>query len=156
MVKNKEIKSSINGVIFESKLQRDGVFAQGELLLKVVPQNGLYVQVSIPDKDIGYIVKNQEANVRVDAFPFTRYGELKGSISRISADAVSPTDRTQFYSFPVDIKLQSNNLMFKDIKIPLSPGMSVTSNIKLREKRIISLVSDLLVDQTENIKSLRQ
>ena len=156
LLKNKEVKASIDGVVFDNRLQKTGVYSQGELLLKIVPQEGLYAEVSIPDKDIGFIKKGQQANVRVDAFPFSRYGELNGEISRISADAKSPTDRTNFYSFPVDIKLDSDKLKFKDIFIPLSPGMSVKSNIKLRDKRLISLVSDLLVDQTENIKSLRQ
>ena len=46
--------------------------------------------------------------------------------------------------------------MSDDIKIPLKPGMSITTNLKLRDKRVISLVSDLLVDQTDSIKSIRQ
>ena len=42
------------------------------------------------------------------------------------------------------------------IKIPLKSGMAITTNLKLRDKRVISLVSDLLVDQTDSVRSLRQ
>ena len=35
-----------------------------------------------------------------------------------------------------------------------SPGMAITTNLKLREKRVISLISDLLVDQTDNVKNI--
>ena len=34
--------------------------------------------------------------------------------------------------------------------------MAITTNLKLRDKRVISLVSDLLVDQTDSVRSLRQ
>ena len=41
--------------------------------------------------------------MRVDAFPFTRYGELSGSVTQISADALEPTPPKNFYSFPVKL-----------------------------------------------------
>ena len=62
----------------------------------------------------------------------------------------------QFYSFPVKLKLSSTYLESKGIQIPLMSGMSVMSNLKLREKRVISIFSDLLVDQTDSIRSIRQ
>ena len=34
--------------------------------------------------------------------------------------------------------------------------MAIQANLKLRDKRVISLVSDMLVDQTESVKSIRQ
>ena len=34
--------------------------------------------------------------------------------------------------------------------------MAVTTNLKLRDKRVISLVSDLLVDQTDSVRRIRQ
>ena len=40
--------------------------------------------------------------------------------------------------------------------IPLRSGMAVTANLKLRDKRVISLLSDLLVDQGDSIRSIRQ
>ena len=50
------------------------------------------------------------------------------------------------YTFPVGIELDSNYLMTDGIKIPVKSGMSITTNIKLREKRLISVVSDLFND----------
>ena len=47
-------------------------------------------------------------------------------------------------------------LVSDGVNIPLRSGMSITANLKLREKRVISLLSDLLVDQTESVKSIRQ
>ena len=124
--------------------------------MSVVPQNGLYAEVYISNQDIGYVKKGQSAKVRVDAFPFTRYGEINAKVSQISADALPPDSTFNSYRFPLKLKLDQSVLVSDGIKIPLKSGMSVTSNLKLRDKRVISLVSDLLVDQTDSIRSIRQ
>ena len=98
----------------------------------------------------------QKAKVRVDAFPFSRYGELDGEVSQIAADALPPDDKLGFYRFPVKLRLNRSFLESKETKIPLQAGMAITSNLKLREKRVISLISDLLVDQTDSVRSIRQ
>ena len=145
-----------DGVIFDPKVRPDGVLAAGETLLKLVPQSGLYAEVFVPNKDIGFVKTGQQTSVRVDAFPYTRYGELKGTVNQIGADALEPNSVQSFYRFPVKLKLSNYFLESQGTKIPLRSGMAVTANLKLREKRVISLISDLLVDQTDSIKQIRQ
>ena len=74
----------------------------------------------------------------------------------LSADALPPDANIPFFRFPVKLKMNKSHLESRGAKIQLMPGMSVTTNLKLREKRIISLLSDLLVDQTDSIRSIRQ
>lgn len=150
------VVAPVAGLVFEPKARVDGVLQAGETILTLVPQQGLKAQVFVPNKDIGFVKTGQIAKVRVDAFPFTRYGELQGIVSQIGADALPPDPSYNFYRFPVKLTLNRSYLQSADIKIPLRSGMAVTANLKLREKRVISLISDLLVDQTESIKSIRQ
>ena len=150
------VSSPVSGIVFDPKAVSQGVLSSGERIVSIVPQKGLYAEVYVPNQDIGFINQGQEAKVRVQAFPFTQYGELSGSVSQIAADALEPSTAMQFYRFPVKIDLEESFLMSKGSQIPLKPGMAITSNLKLREKRLISLVSDLLVDQTDSIKSMRQ
>ncbi|MCB4411495.1 HlyD family secretion protein [Synechococcus sp. MU1611] len=150
------VTAPTSGVIFNPQASPEGVLGVGEPILSIVPQKGLYAEVYVPNKDIGFVNQDQKAKVRVDAFPFTQYGELSGSVSQISADALEPVGTRQFYSFPVKIRLDTSYLDSRGVKIPLKPGMAITTNLKLREKRLISLVSDLLVDQTDSIRSMRQ
>ena len=150
------VLSPITGIVFDPKANVEGVIASGQPILSIVPQKGLYAEVFVPNKDIGYIKLNQEAKVRVDAFPFSRYGDIQGKVAQISADALPPNQNQPFYSFPVKLNLQSSTLNTRGVKIPLKPGMSITTNLKLRDKRVISLISDIFVDQTDSIRSLRQ
>ena len=150
------VLSPASGVVFNPAVRAEGVLQPGERILSVVPQNGLYAEVFISNKDIGYVKKGQPAKVRVDAFPFTRYGEINAQVTQISADALPPDSAFNSYRFPLKLSLNQSYLATDGIQIPLKPGMSVTSNLKLRDKRVISLVSDLLVDQTDSIRSIRQ
>ena len=150
------VLAPVAGVVFDPQVTVEGVLGAGERILSIVPQQGLYAEVFVPNKDIGFIKPGQEAKVRVDAFPFTRYGELPGAVSQIAADALAPDATQNFYRFPVKLTLEQSFLESDGVKIPLKAGMSVTTNLKLRDKRVISLVSDLLVDQTDSVRSIRQ
>jgi len=150
------INAPKSGIVFDSKVREEGVTASGERLLSIVPQNGLFAEVFVPNKDIGFVKKDQKAKVRVDAFPFTRYGELNAVVSNIGADALPPDSENNSYRFPITLNLDKSYLVNKDVKIPLKAGMAVTTNLKLRDKRVISLLSDMLVDQTDSVRSIRQ
>ena len=150
------VLAPVTGVVFDPKARPEGVLRSGERILSIVPQQGLYAEVFVPNKDIGFVKTGQSAKIRVDAFPFTRYGELPAAVSQIAADALEPDAKQNFYRFPVKLKLERSTLESSGVSIPLKPGMAVTSNLKLRDKRVISLLSDLLVDQTDSIKSIRQ
>jgi len=150
------VLAPVTGVVFDPQARKEGVLQAGERILSLVPQAGLYAEVFVPNKDIGFVKTGQKAKVRVDAFPFTRYGELSGQVTQIGADALPPDQSMNFYRFPVKLHLDRSYLESQGAKIPLQSGMAITTNLKLREKRVISLISDLLVDQTDSIKSIRQ
>ncbi len=150
------VYAPVDGVVFDPKAYVSGVLQSGETILKLVPQKGLKAKVIVANKDIGFVKTGQEAKVRVDAFPFTRYGELIGKVTRIGADALPPDQKVPIYRYPVILSLDKSYLESRGTKIPLRSGMAISANIKLRDKRLISLVSDMLVDQTETVKSIRQ
>ena len=145
-----------SGIVFEPKARVDGVLNPGDTILTIIPQKGLKAKVYVANKDIGFIKTNQKAQIRVDAFPFTQYGELEGVVKQIGADALPPNEEAQFFRYPVKINLNNSYLERSGIKIPLRSGMAITANLKLRDKRLISLLSDMLVDQTESIRGIRQ
>ncbi len=150
------VLAPVDGVIFDLQASVDGVLEPSERILSLIPQKGLFAEVFVTNSDIGYIKIDQEAKVRVDAFPFTRYGELNGHISHVGAEALPPDELSAVYRFPIKIRLENSFLKTKNLKIPLKSGMSVTSNLKLRDKPVISLISDIFVDQTDSIRSIRQ
>ncbi len=145
-----------DGVVFDLKVQPAGVIDQGSTLMTLVPQGALEATVNISNKDIGFVKVGQSAKVRVDAYPSNRYGELEGKVTLIGADALPPDPQVNYYRFPVRISLNRSYLKADSLKIPLTSGMSITTNLRIRDKPLLSLVSDLFSGQFDSIKSLRQ
>jgi len=155
-LQNQTLFATSSGVIFDSQIKNNSIVREGEILMNIIPQTGLQASVRVSNKDIGFVKVGQNAAVRVDAFPFSTFGELTGTVSSISADAKLPDKDTAYYSFPVLINLESDKLLVEETQISLRSGMSIQANLRLRDKPIISLLSDLLVDKTEGIRSIRQ
>ena len=126
-------------------------------MLKIVPTGNLGAEVNITNRDIGFVRPGQEVDVRVDSFPFTEYGQLSGEIANVGADALPPTPLIRNYHFPVSIDLKDSSLYTRnDKEIPLQAGMTITTNMKLRDRRLIELLSDLFTDRSDSLKRLRQ
>ena len=150
------VKSPISGIVFDSSASVKGVLGAGEEIMKIVPQDKLIADVFVTNKDIGYIKKGQRANVRVQAFDYTEFGDLKGKIASIGADVMPPDAENDLYRYPVKIELESNHLSNNGLKVPVISGMAINANIKLREKKLISIVSDIFSDNRDALNQLRQ
>ena len=44
----------------------------------------------------------------------------------------------------------------KDVLIPMKSGYAITANLKLKEKRLISIISDLLTSLYDSLQTIRQ
>ena len=149
------IHSPSDGIVFNFKAKVQTVIPAADVILNIVPQKGLNAKIWVPNKDIANIKQGQKAKVRVDAFPYQRYGELEGTVIKVGADALPPTPEQKFYRYPVSIQLNRDSLSYRGASIPLQSGMAISTNIKLRDKRVISLLSDMLVEQIDPVRALR-
>ncbi len=157
-LQNELVKAPISGTVFDLKPDNNKYVAtNAEPLLKIVPRGNLNAKVNISNQDIGFIKEGLPVKVRVDSFPYTEYGEIGGSISRIGADALPPNKLIPAFHFPVGLDLESSSLETRDgTPIPLQAGMTITTNLKLRDRRLIELLSDLFTNRSESLKRLRQ
>lgn len=143
-----------------------GVVTPAETLLVVVPiESHLEIEAMVQNKDIGFVRIGQNAEIKVDAFNFNRYGLIDGKVESISSDAIvrenqrdknnnnqkeEAQDETsepanQELVFAARISLARTQMEIEDKLVDLSPGMAVTVEIKTGSRRIISyLLSPLL------------
>ncbi|HTR15014.1 MAG TPA: HlyD family type I secretion periplasmic adaptor subunit [Roseiarcus sp.] len=136
------------------------VVTTGQPLLVIVP-NDLPVEIEalIQSSDIGFVAVGQDAVVKVDAFPFTRYGTLNGKVDRVSGDAIydkdamsrdastpiqsqngsslDTTPKTQNLVYEAGVKLEKQSLLVEGREVPLAPGMTATVEIRTGKRRVI-------------------
>ena len=157
-LRNEIITAPINGTIFDLVPDNNRyVSTTAEPLLKIVPKGELGGEVNITNQDIGFVREGMEVKVRINSFPYTEYGEIIGIIKNIGADALPPTPTINGYHFPVSIDLKRSQLETRDgTSIPLQAGMTITTNLKLRDRKLIELLGDLFNDRGESLKRLRQ
>ncbi len=114
-----------------------GVVEPAKPLMTVVPATGsLEVQAKMLNKDVGFIRPGHEVAIKLEAFPFTRYGTVPGKVTAISRDAVQDKDLGLVYL--VTIALERDYVMVDWRKVQLGPGLAATADVKTGSRRIIS------------------
>jgi len=73
--------------------------------------------------------------VKVETFPFTKYGTLRGTVIQVSGDAIQDEKRGLVYAARVKLERATLNVDGKIVN--LSPGMAVTAEIKTGKRRVI-------------------
>ena len=78
-----QLRAPISGTVQQLSVTTVGqVVASGQSLLTVVPLDGpIEVEAMITNKDIGFVEAGQPAVIKVEAFPFTRYGTINASVA---------------------------------------------------------------------------
>ena len=160
-LKYQVMKAPVSGTVFDLKatpgyVPQSAQAVQSDPLLKIVPDDYLVAQVNITNQDIGFVRPGMKADVRIDSFPYSEFGDIKGKVSWISSDALKPNEVEKYYRFPAKIALDSQFLKAGDREISLQSGMSVTANIKVRENRtVLSLFWESFTGKFESLEHVR-
>lgn len=110
-----------------------GVVTPAQRLMVVVPKGAvLEVEAKLPNKDIAFVEVGQDAAIKIDAFPFTRYGTLDAKVILVSLDAVKDEESpTKEFYFPLRLSLSDTAITVENGKrVPLTPGMTVMAEVK--------------------------
>jgi hemolysin D len=121
------------------------VVREAEPIVTLVPLNvPLEAEVSIGSQDIGRVAAGKEARVKLDAYPFQKFGTVTGTVRIISRDAF-PAPEQQAGStqpaapfFKARVLLAGNLLQAPNEPVRLLPGMTVSAEIKVGSRTVIS------------------
>ncbi|MBX5187277.1 HlyD family type I secretion periplasmic adaptor subunit [Rhizobium sp. NZLR5] len=166
------LRSPIDGTVQASSITSVGqVVTVGQDVMRVVPEGStLELEVYALNKDIGFIKVGQEAVVKLEAFPFTRYGTIAAHVTKIAADAIPEPDaarregdpatrqaqtpfggaeRMQNLVFPVTLSLEVDQISADGRNVKLSAGMAAIAEVRTGERRILEYVFSPLVEVAE-------
>tara|TARA_B100001989_G_scaffold103555_1_gene72453 strand:+ start:5574 stop:7127 length:1554 start_codon:yes stop_codon:yes gene_type:complete len=150
-----EINSPLKGIVFDLQPAAPGYVVDTQLpILKIVPIDELVARVFVSNRDIAFLKNGQLVKVRVDAYPYNEFGEIHGEIDSIGSDVLEPDQNFNFYRFPVTIKFQNPYIIHKKRKLPLRTGMSLSANIVLRQRPVISLFTERILPFWSGLEQL--
>jgi hemolysin D len=130
--------SPVDGVIAQLAIHTvGGVVEAAKPIMIVVPARGaLVAQVKIPNRDIGFIRVGQEVALKLEAFPFTRYGALRGKVESIGSDAIDDEKLGLVYPARITIDVLQPGLRAGAVKAAV--GMQVTADVRTGRRSILS------------------
>jgi len=147
------LPAPVSGVVQDLAVHTvGGVVRPAQVLMRIVAdEQPREIEAWLLNRDIGFVHPGQGVEVKVDAFPFTRYGVLDGRVKRLAADARREADSGWVYR--AAISLRQDWLPVEGRRVRLSPGMAVTVEIRTGERRIIEfLLSPLLRLRQESLR----
>ncbi len=113
-----------------------GVVTPAQVLMVIVPKDAhVTAEVVIDNKDIGFVSAGQASAIKLETFPFTRYGTVEATVKHVTADAVNDEKRGAI--FPATLTLAQSSIAIDGKRIKLSPGMNLTAEIKTGKRRVI-------------------
>lgn len=141
-----ELTSPTDAVVLDMGQYSVGsVVKEGMPIMTLVPLNNpLEAEISIETKDVGYVHIGDEVRLKLDAFPFQRHGTMDGKLRVVSEDAYvanSGESNQKVPTFQGRVELTNTKLRDVSKDTRFLPGMTLTAEIVVGERRVISFLA---------------
>jgi membrane fusion protein len=121
----------------------------GGTIAVVVPVGGkLEAELLAPSRAIGFIQPGQDVEISLQAFPYQRFGTIRGTIRTVSSTVISPTEvgfqglRIDEPVFRIRVSLVRESMLAYGQAIPLQPGMLASAEIVFDRRNLLRWLFD--------------
>jgi hemolysin D len=152
-VTSQQLTAPVSGMVHQLAIHTiGGVVTPAQELMHIVPdEDAIEVEAWLPNKDIGFVHEGQAAEIKVETFPFTKYGTIDGEISILSNDATP--DELLGLVYATRVRMYETTMKVKEKIVNLTPGMAVTVEMNLGKRKLIEfLLSPLLRYKDESVR----
>lgn len=150
---DRTLSTPIDGVVTGLEVHTvGGVVTTKDTLMRIVPvASELIVEAFVLNKDIGFVTVGQDVELKLETFPFTRYGLINGEVRQLWRDAIQDDKRGLIYK--AEITLKQTRILIGSSWQRITPGMSVQAEIHTGKRRAISFfLSPFLRYQDESLR----
>ncbi len=134
------ITAPVAGVVAAQLFKPGQAVQANQPLMNVLPGDGrLEAELWVPSRAIGFIEPGDVVLLRYQAYPYQKFGQHRGSVSRISRSAVNgeaggTSDSTNEPLYRISVALDRQSVTAYGKAEPLKPGMLLDADV-LGEKR---------------------
>jgi adhesin transport system membrane fusion protein len=147
ILEHTELRAPVDGTVKYLRFNTlGGVLKAGDELMQITPtESGMILETKINPVDIAQLHIGQLANVKIDAFDYTTYGGLDGTLIYLSSDTLAEQQKegdksANFYRAYIMVhndSLQSNPKLSAN---SLKPGMTATADIRTKNRTVLKYI----------------
>ena len=120
-----------------------GVVKPGEVIMQILPTSSdLIIDAKVSPADIAYVKEGQDATVKLDAYDYSIFGAMNGTVNYISPDTLmeqTPKGEEPYYRVLIVIK--GAEFKGRGNEIVIKPGMTASVDIKAMERTVLSYLT---------------
>ncbi|MDE9566557.1 HlyD family secretion protein [Xenorhabdus bovienii] len=148
---NRIITSPIDGILDYQYKTLGQEVVKDDLLFKVSPKKveSYFIVFNVKSEHYPYIKVGEKINIRINSYPFQRYGSFNGVIEKISQSIVNnenimarqsgkSTKSTNDNLYSIQVKITDKNID----KLKLVEGMKAETSLVIESKTIYNLMVD--------------
>jgi len=144
-----ELFAPVDGVVKNVRITtKGGVVRAGEEVMQIVPlDDDLVVEAKLKPADIAFVKPGLSAQVKIDAYDYTIYGALNGTVTYISADTLDENLRQgELPYYRVQVRTTGKALTTRpEQDLEIQPGMTATVEIKTGVNTVLKYLTKPLV-----------
>ncbi len=131
------ITAPVDGTVQQLAVHNVGaIVTPAQELMVIVPKHQqLEIEAVLENRDIGFVEVGQAAEIKIDTFPFTKYGTIAGEVVNLSNDAV--VDEHKGLVYKMRVLMERADIAVNGRQVQLTPGMTVTVESKTGKRRMI-------------------
>jgi adhesin transport system membrane fusion protein len=150
------IKTPVDGIVKNVRITtQGGVLRAGDELMQIVPlDDKLIVETRVKPSDIAHLRPGLTAGIRFDAFDYTVFGAVDGTVVYVSADTIKEETKSgeQTY-YRVHVETAANPVKTRTgKKLDILPGMTAQVDIRTGDRTVLEyLLKPLRKTLTESM-----
>lgn len=144
-----ELKSPVDAAVLEiEKVSTGSVVREADVIMRLASADApVEIQANVDSREIAYLEPGQPVRIKLDSLPFQKYGVLRGKVRSVSRDSFDDAeernqgqtkniDESDLY-YTAQIEITERELVNIPSSFHLLPGMSLSADIRVGERRII-------------------
>lgn len=142
-----ELTAPVAGVVKYLKINTiGGVLRGGDELMQISPTDGdIVIEIKVNPVDIGQLRTGLPVTIKLDAFDYSVYGTLRGTLAYISSDTLSEQapngQATSYYRAQVRLDKDQVSHNPKLAAVALKPGMTATADIRANSRSVLEYLA---------------
>lgn len=140
--------SPVDGVVTALPAKAGTAVRPGQMMIAVLPANGrMEATLLIDGKAAGFVEPTQRVLIRLDAFPYQKYGHLVGRVADIDRNPTQGTDLKGVASaasassyYIATVALDEQQMQGEGRRYGLLPGMTCQADVMLEQRGLVEWI----------------